>query len=283
MVSSVSSSTAGQVWRFFRAGGFDQVQLDTGADLVALEALDQKLWVALSCPVAGVEFDRRTLELIDTDHDGHIRVPEILTALAWLKVRLKDPGLLLKGVEAVPLVAIDDGAPEGAQLLASARTILASLGKTDSDIITCNDVSDTEQIFARTRFNGDGIVTAASTDKEDLKTWIGQLIDCLGGEVDRSGDPGINTAKVEQFSNEAAAWLAWQDAVLPDAAHLLPEVSREAAIELWAGVKDKLEDYFLRCRLAAYDERAAVTMNAAEEQLQALAARNLAEAGEEIA
>ncbi|HEY5974359.1 MAG TPA: hypothetical protein VIU41_06405, partial [Geobacteraceae bacterium] len=104
-----------------------------------------------------------------------------------------------------------------------------------------------------------------------------------GGETDRSGEPGISLAKVEQFASEAAAWLAWQDAVLPDAAHLLPEASREAAIGLWTGVKDKLEDYFLRCRLAAYDARAAVTMNAAEEQLQALAARNLAEAGEEIA
>ena len=37
-------------WRFVRVGGFDQVRLDRGEDLVALEQLDQKLWVALSCP-----------------------------------------------------------------------------------------------------------------------------------------------------------------------------------------------------------------------------------------
>ena len=29
--------------------GFDQVRLDTGADLMALDELDQKLWVALVC------------------------------------------------------------------------------------------------------------------------------------------------------------------------------------------------------------------------------------------
>src|SRR5438477_317020 len=30
-------------WRFFRAGGFDQVRLDSGEDLMALDQLDQKL------------------------------------------------------------------------------------------------------------------------------------------------------------------------------------------------------------------------------------------------
>ena len=53
-------------WRFFRAGGFDQVRLDNGSDLASLEDLDQKLWVALACPTTGLEFDSRTLNLIDT-------------------------------------------------------------------------------------------------------------------------------------------------------------------------------------------------------------------------
>ena len=43
-------------WRFFRAGGFDQVRLDTAAELLNIGSLDQKLWVALSCPVKGIEF-----------------------------------------------------------------------------------------------------------------------------------------------------------------------------------------------------------------------------------
>ena len=29
------------LWKFFRAGGFDQVRLDTGADLMALDKLDK--------------------------------------------------------------------------------------------------------------------------------------------------------------------------------------------------------------------------------------------------
>jgi hypothetical protein len=56
----------GHKWRFFRAGGFDQVRLDSGADLMALDSLDQKLWVALACPTATIHLDPRTLALIDS-------------------------------------------------------------------------------------------------------------------------------------------------------------------------------------------------------------------------
>ncbi len=66
---------ANHIWKFFRAGGFDQVRLDTGADLLSLNELDQKLWVALACPTTGLEFDADTLALIDTDQDGRIRAP----------------------------------------------------------------------------------------------------------------------------------------------------------------------------------------------------------------
>jgi len=45
---------------------------------------DIKSWYAISCPTTGVRFDARTLELLDTDHDGYIRSPEVLSALAFL-------------------------------------------------------------------------------------------------------------------------------------------------------------------------------------------------------
>lgn len=69
------------VWRFFRAGGFDQVRVDNGSDVAALETLDQKLWVALARPTRGIEFNERTLDIIDSGHDGRIRAPEILDAV----------------------------------------------------------------------------------------------------------------------------------------------------------------------------------------------------------
>ena len=70
-------------WHFFRAGGFDQVKIRSGADIANLDQLDPKLWVALACPTLGLEFDAKTLALLDTDKDGRIRVPEVVAAAKW--------------------------------------------------------------------------------------------------------------------------------------------------------------------------------------------------------
>ena len=160
--ASVTDAGGRHVWEFFRAGGFDQVKLESGADLMALDQLDQKLWVALSCPTRGLEFDSRTLDLIDTDQDGRIRVPEVIAAGKWACANLRNPDDLVKGGDGLPLSAINDSTPEGKQLLASARQILTNLGRADAATITIEEAADTARIFAQTKFNGDGVVAADS-------------------------------------------------------------------------------------------------------------------------
>jgi hypothetical protein len=115
---------SGHTWKFFRAGGFDQVRLDTGSDLMAIDELDQKLWVALACPTTGIDFDAETLSLIDTDKDGRIRAPELIAAVKWAAARLKNPDDLLKCAPELALSAINESTPEGKEVLASARQIL---------------------------------------------------------------------------------------------------------------------------------------------------------------
>ncbi|MCZ6794576.1 MAG: hypothetical protein O7J95_13285, partial [Planctomycetota bacterium] len=78
-------------WHFYRAGGVDQVRIDSGADILNLDQLDQRLWVALSCPTKGVEVDERTLAVLDEDGDGHVRPPEILAAVKWLGEVISKP------------------------------------------------------------------------------------------------------------------------------------------------------------------------------------------------
>src|SRR4051812_8800878 len=109
------------LWRFFRAGGFDQVRLETGADFQHLDELDPKLWVALSCPTKGLELDPHTLELLDADKDGRIRVPEVIAAAKWACGLLKNPDALAKPAsEELPLDAIDLRSEEGKRVHASA-------------------------------------------------------------------------------------------------------------------------------------------------------------------
>src|ERR1022692_1918704 len=104
----MSNSGPSKQWQFFRAGGFNQVALTSGADLMALDQLDQKLWVALACPTSGLEFDKATLALIDTDKDGRIRAPELIAAVKWAGGLLKNPDDLLKGAPMLRPAAISE-------------------------------------------------------------------------------------------------------------------------------------------------------------------------------
>jgi hypothetical protein len=270
-------------WKFFRAGGFDQVRLDTGADLVALEQLDQKLWVALACPISGLEFSAKTLSLIDRDKDGRLRAPEILAAVKWACGCLKNPNDLLKGSSQLELSSINDATPEGKQLLASARQILVNLGKADATAITVEDISDTGRIFAQTRFNGDGIIPPESADDELTAGVIKDIMGCLGSVPDRSAKPGIDQARVDKFFTEAQAFSDWWKAADADpAVRLLKDATPEAGAILKA-VRAKVEDYFARCRLAAFDPRALSALNREEKEYLALAAKDLTITSVEIA
>ncbi len=269
-------------WKFFRTGELDQVSLETGADLLNLEHLDQKLWVALSCPVKGLELDEKTLALIDTDGDGRIRVPELLAAIKWAAARLKEPGDLLKGSAALPLAAINDATPEGKVLLASARQVLANLGKRGADTITADDAADTAKIFSATPLNGDGVIPPEATEDAEAQALIKDIIACFGGTADRTGSVGVTAEKVDAFFAELAAYAAWVGqssakdiAVLGDAT--------DAAVAALRAVRPKVEDYFGRCRLAAFDSRATAALNGAESEYLAIAAKDLKITAEEVA
>ena len=282
MADSIQDKSAHQ-WKFFRAGGFDQVLLENEDDLLSLAELDKKLWSVLSCPVKGVEFDQRTLQMIDSDNDGHIRVPELLAAIGWAGGCLKDKRLLVNGQQGVPLSSIDTASEEGKLVLGAARRVLANLGKADAGQITVEDAADNESMIAQTRFNGDGIITAATPEDESLTAWVADIIACLGGETDRSGEIGINRDLVERFSAEATAWLEWCGETISGVAAQLPLENREEALLLWSAVKPKIEDYFLRCSMAEYDSRAATALNSSDETLAALAPRDLSTAEDDLA
>jgi hypothetical protein len=210
-------------------------------------------------------------------------VPEVLAACSWAGACLNDPQLLVTGQGGVPLAAISNSTDEGKSVLNAARTVLINIGKADAEKITLEDTVNNEEMLASTRFNGDGIITPASADTEQLKEWIADIISCMGSENDRSGVPGISQDILKRFSDETAAWITWNDEPLALMANTLQEEGREDVIRLWHTVKPKIDDFFLRCSLASYDSRAATMMNSADENLTALAMRNLSEAGDDIA
>jgi len=270
-----TSARPSHTWRFFRAGGFDQVRIDSGADLRALDQLDQKLWVALACPTTGLEFDLKTLELIDSDKDGRIRVPELLAAVKWTCGLVKNADELLQGSSSLALTQINDATAEGKAILASARQILLNLGKGAASSITLEDVSDTARIFGQTSFNGDGIIPVEAAEDAETRAIIQDVIACVGSRPDRSGRPGIDRALLDQFFVEAKAHLQWCDQSSADATIMpLGAATADAAAAL-AAVRHKIDDYFARCKLAEFDSRAQAALNRQESEYLAVAANDL--------
>ncbi|MFZ5723788.1 MAG: hypothetical protein ACOY33_09005 [Pseudomonadota bacterium] len=269
-------------WRFFRVGGFDQVRIDTADDIVNLGQLDPKLWVALACPVQGVEFDRKTLALLDTDKDGYIRVPELVAAAAWLGRVLKDRSPLAKQDGVIPLAAFDEQSAEGRLLLASAKRVLASLGKADATAISVADTADIAAIFAKMHFNGDGLVPLALAGAEDTAA-LQAIIDTLGGDIDRSGGMGVDAARINRFFDDAGALLAWQEQGAADAAVRTLGNDTDAAADAFRAVRAKVDDFFTRVQLAGFDAKAAAALNPPEGAYTAITAATLAAGREEIA
>ncbi len=269
-------------WKFFRAGGFDQVQLDTGADLQSLPELDQKLWVALSCPTQGIEFDPKTLKMIDNDGDGHIRANEILTAVKLSCTILKNAEMLIAGSDHLALSDIDDSNEEGRQILASARHILESLGKPDEAEITLGDMDDIEKLIAGLVFNGDGVICPANITDAGLRTTVEDIAKCTGTVTDKGGEAGINQEVADRFFSEADAYSAWYAKGEGDSTVLILGDQTLSAAAAFHAIRDKVEDYFTRCQLAAYDTRAAAPLSRAVEDYQQIAAHILSGKSDEV-
>jgi hypothetical protein len=264
-------------FHFFRAGGVDQVSLRDGADLLALTELDPKLWVALAMPTGGLDLDPETLALLDHDNDHRIRVQDVLEAVAWAKATFKQPGDLLVSKDAIDLAAIID-----AKVVAAARRMLSDLGKRDASSITVADAAAITKAFAETVLNGDGIVIPASATDAELRRAIEDAIRCAGSVIDRSTKPGVDAALAEAFFREVDARAGWLAAGKAAAVLPLGEATAEA-FAAFAAVRGKLDDYFTRCRIAAFDPRGAAALGGQELDLLALAARSLSDADEQLA
>lgn len=198
-------------WEFANVGGASRVKISSGEDIAHLDELDPKMWTVLSCPVKGLEIDEKSLSYMDMDADGKIRVNDVIATSKWLCAIVADLDLLIKGKGEISLSAIDQENADGKKIYAAARQILENLGK-EGDVISLADTKDVAAIFAKTRFNGDGVITEASTDDAGLKAVIAAVVAATGGVADRSGATGVDAAQVEAFYKALADYVAWNEA-----------------------------------------------------------------------
>ena len=273
----------GYPWKYCSLGGVVRVNITSGEDIAHLGELDQKLWTVLSCPTKDLELDSRTLQLIDTDGDGRVRVQEIVAAAQWLTAVLKDKDAILKGESVLRLDGINTECEAGQKLYVSAKHILSNLGL-DEEEISVDEATDSVAIFKDTKFNGDGVITPVSTDDEALKALVTTIAEKIGSATDRSGEAGVTAEQIEAFYTALADYSAWQEAAEAGKAAIFPYGDNTAAaLDACNAVKDKVADYFMRCKLIRFDDAVAGAVDVSAERVGAISEKNLATQSEEIA
>ncbi len=269
-------------WKFYRYGGLDQVGLETAEDLRRLDQLDPKLWAAMTCPTTNIEFDEKALEYLDTDKDGRIKIPEIIAGVEWTCKMLNKPEEIMNPGEGLPLRLINTEEKDGAAIMASAKRVLANLGKAEAEEITLADLADTVKIFSVTQFNGDGIITADVPASEEAKQLIGEVMSSIGTAEDRSGKQGISQEMLDQFMSDARAYLEWSARADKEEDILFAGEETVAMASAYLAVKGRIDDYFIRCQLASYDSGYARANAALEQEYISLLKKSLSSQTDEL-
>ena len=271
-------ATKKHVWNYDNVGGATRVKITTGADIAHLGELDPKKWTVLSCPSTGLEIDEKSLKYIDTDKDGRIRVNDIVITAQWVTSAIKNADLLIKGADNIDIELFNQEDANGKRLYTSSKQILANLGK-EGTVISLAETKDSTAIFAKTAFNGDGIITALSTEDPEEKAAIAAAIASLGGVTDRCGEQGVSAELIEKFYQALADYAAWQAAAV-EAPY---GADTDKAVEAYNALDAKVKDYFVRAKLASFSPESVAKLDVQTALIETISADNLTGKTEDIA
>lgn len=263
--ASTPKTASGQ-FTFQRMGGINQAVLATDYDWQHLDELNPKLWMAMSCPIRGLEFNLPTLEALDLDHNGRIRGQEVKEAAHWVCQCLLHPAILAQSKAEVALSELRDDTEEG-KAIANALTLALKKFEKEENSLPLADIENVLAEASGYPFNGDGIVGVDSaeyavTSNQGLARtvdFIRLALACVGGKKDASGVPGIDEGLADEFIARATAARAWREKV-KNAEMPLGEKTGEAWT-LLQKLAPKLNDYFYRCQVAAYAPGALESLN----------------------
>ena len=268
----------GYKWTFNTVGGVARVKISSGADIAHLDELDPKMWTVLSCPVSGLEIDEKSLSYVDCDGDGKIRVNDVVATAKWLTGALNNPDAILEGKDSFDIEFFNKEDASGLKLYNSSKQILENLGK-EGSVITIAEAADTAAIFAKTRFNGDGVITEISAEDPDEKAAIAAIVASFGGVSDRSGAMGANAELIEKFYAAASEYIAWREAEVE-----APFGDKtDAVIAAYNALDAKVKDFFVRSRLAAFTPDSIAALDVQTSRVEAISADNLTSKTQEIA
>ncbi len=113
----------------------------------------------------------------------------------------------------------------------------------------------------------------AASDPETASL-LEEILSCTTPATDRSGKPGVTRDTINAFFEQAQAFVGWWDQAEAEGVLPLGDATGAAADAI-AAVASKVDDYFARCRLAAFDARAIEALNRQESDYLAMAAQDM--------
>ena len=246
-----------------RFGGSTHVRIDTFAELKEAVSIPETQWVATSAPIASFVCDQRFLELIDTDHNGRIRVDELQAAVHWMATMFEREG----GIDSrAAMLRLTDLTPAAEPLKAAAVAVLDVVSTGDKQAITLTQVRDAEAPLRAAGRNGDGIV-APEHLPADVRDLGAQIMALFPETKNRADKAGLAPQTLATFEKERAALLE----------HLL----KKGALFIWGddsldrarridAVASRLDEHFLLCRLVASQPDARERLRLAADRIESL-------------
>lgn len=192
-------------WNYISVGGTTRVKISSGEDIRHLPELDRKLWTVLACPATGLEMDPDTLRSMDLDHNGKIRIDEVVEASKWLCQALKDPKILFKQQAELPLAEIVDE-----EILAIAKEIVG-----EGETITLAQVDEAigavvvaEQPIPEAPLAADIIAAHKGCKDEYTKYYALDKLQKLGLAriPEETPVPGMTEKKYAEMGKQIAEW-----------------------------------------------------------------------------
>ena len=246
-----------------RFGGSTHVRIDTFAQLKEAVSIPETQWVATSAPVASLVSDKRFLELMDTDHNGRIRVDELQAAVHWMATMFEREG----GIDSrAAMLTLTDLTPAADPLKAAALAVLDVVTAGDKSSISLTQVREAETPLRAAGRNGDGIVAPEHlpVGVRDLGAKIMALFPETKNRADKAG---LSPETLATFEKERTA--------------LLEHLGKQKAVFVWGddslerarrihAVADKLDEHFLLCRLIASQPDARERLRLAADRIEGL-------------
>ena len=197
-------------WSFANVGGVTRVRIHDAEDIRHLGELDKKMWTVLSCPVHGLEICDDSLQAMDLDGDGKLRLKEVVATSEWLCSTLKDPQSLFEQKDSI---AIDNIADESivavAEKVKSQESGVKSVSLADVDAALAA-VTVEEQPIPAAPLEADVIAAYKEKQAEYAAYFEQEKLVKLGLAVipEDAPKPGMTEKKFVEMGAQIAEWEA---------------------------------------------------------------------------